>query len=670
MSPPPDDFFALWSLAEIGTLDHHAFVTGAPSPASQSFTVCFWFQNPSAGGTKVIVNHGNKDNNQSGWTVFLEGETLCFRAAFDDLTVATTTIPVPTTAAWRHFTGVVDRQQNKLIGYLNGSNAGWRDGESATILADSPITPDDDLIIGGYTDSAGGHFDHTFGRKNTGWVDDCRIYRRALSSMEIAAFVHPDNRPPVATFQTRPISADAPVTVRFDARESVDSDGTIESYLWDFGDGSTGMGLVVEHHYPYRGSYCVRLTVIDNDHGQSACERTLHFAGRANPLKITPVFVNGTEGYACYRIPSIVRAQNGDLLAFAEGRVANCSDSSRPIRIVCKRSQDNGRTWSPLQVVGQNIVGGDEYMAQNCSPVVDVVHGTGRIIVLFNKLEHSEWDISSGIGLSRICCIQSNDNGLTWYHERDITDQVHRPYQPDYEGVYPHATHPANREADWRVQRPTLGHAIQLTHSAVKGRLFFAGTMTRGDRSVFQSQNYAFWSDDMGESWTIGGINSQVGLNEAIAVELESGDVMINSRGYHNERSLGKRAVTIAVFDDTGAITFGETIQDHALTDPAVQASMIRYTHNAQTHFGGKSRILFSNPNHTHARMNMTVRLSYDEGKTWAFSKTVDPGPAAYSDLVIQGDGKIGLLYERGNQGGIVYVNFTLDWLTDGQDSL
>jgi hypothetical protein len=31
---------------------------------------------------------------------------------------------------------------------------------------------------------------------------------------------------------------------------------------------------------------------------------------------------------------------------------------------------------------------------------------------------------------------------------------------------------------------------------------------------------------------------------------------------------------------------------------------------------------------------------------------------------------RIGLLYEQGNQGGIAYTSFTLDWLTDGQDSL
>ena len=47
----------------------------------------------------------------------------------------------------------------------------------------------------------------------------------------------------------------------------------------------------------------------------------------------------------------------------------------------------------------------------------------------------------------------------------------------------------------------------------------------------------------------------------------------------------------------------------------------------------------------------MTVRLSYDEGRTWPVNKVVDPGPAAYCDLVIQDNMDIGLLYEQGNQG-------------------
>jgi sialidase-1 len=71
-------------------------------------------------------------------------------------------------------------------------------------------------------------------------------------------------------------------------------------------------------------------------------------------------------GYACFRIPAVVKTDDGTLLAFAEGRVLNCGDAA-DIDIVVKRSTDDGLTWSPLQVV--NHGGGDTH--GNPAPIVD-----------------------------------------------------------------------------------------------------------------------------------------------------------------------------------------------------------------------------------------------------------------------------------------------------------
>ncbi|MYT17291.1 hypothetical protein YWIDRAFT_06899 [Streptomyces sp. SceaMP-e96] len=73
----------------------------------------------------------------------------------------------------------------------------------------------------------------------------------------------------------------------------------------------------------------------------------------------------GTEGYTTFRIPAVVRARSGHLLAFAEGRVSSAADSGT-IHIVLKRSGDAGRTWGPLQVVARNGNG----TAGNPAPVV------------------------------------------------------------------------------------------------------------------------------------------------------------------------------------------------------------------------------------------------------------------------------------------------------------
>ena len=98
------------------------------------------------------------------------------------------------------------------------------------------------------------------------------------------------------------------------------------------------------------------------------------------------------------------------------------------------------------------------------------------------------------------------------------------------------------------------------------------------------------------------------------------------------------------------------------------QASIRRYSWPDE---GGKSRVLFSNPASEKVRQKMTVRLSYDEGKTWPVSKLLHGGPSAYSCLAVASDGTILCLYERGAKSAyekITLARFRLSWLTDGQD--
>jgi sialidase-1 len=218
--------------------------------------------------------------------------------------------------------------------------------------------------------------------------------------------------------------------VHFDATSSYDEAGRIATFYWGFGDGQIGSGSGASHNYAYRGDYQVRLTLVNDDHEQNTVEHTIHIQGGNSPLDIVPVFVNGSVGYACYGIPSIIRSTNGDLVAYAEGRLKEYSDATPVIRIVCKRSSDNRQSWGSVQVVARNVLGDHGYGCMNCSPVVDTVHGTGRIIVVFNKKEFSEWDIARGKGINRSICIFSDDHGRTWHGEKDITFQCTSPTIP------------------------------------------------------------------------------------------------------------------------------------------------------------------------------------------------------------------------------------------------
>lgn len=68
---------------------------------------------------------------------------------------------------------------------------------------------------------------------------------------------------PVASFTATPTSGTAPLAVSFDASLSSDSDGSISSYAWNFGDGATASGVGATHSYTSAGTFTSTLTVTD-----------------------------------------------------------------------------------------------------------------------------------------------------------------------------------------------------------------------------------------------------------------------------------------------------------------------------------------------------------------------------------------------------------------------
>ena len=101
------------------------------------------------------------------------------------------------------------------------------------------------------------------------------------------------NQRPTAAFTTDITEGSAPLEVRFDGGSSSDPDGTIVSWSWAFGDGTTGEGRTTTHTYPDAGSYTPQLTVTD-DRGATAT------------LSGTPITVNSPPGTGSNAISGVV----------------------------------------------------------------------------------------------------------------------------------------------------------------------------------------------------------------------------------------------------------------------------------------------------------------------------------------------------------------------------
>jgi len=360
----------------------------------------------------------------------------------------------------------------------------------------------------------------------------------------------------------------------------------------------------------------------------------------------TPLFQNGDNGYACYRIPAIIKANNGDLLAFAEGRVKGCNDFGN-VDIVFKRSTDHGQTWSKQKVVVDHGL----LQAGNPAPVLDALdpsYSNGKLFLFYNTGTASEHDTRNGKGIREVWYSTSTDHGLTWSKGVNITTQVHKPNQPSFNKAY-------QFKEDWRTHANTPGHALQLKKGKYAGRIFVPANHSAGapQKGFNEYRAYAFYSDDHGLSWHISKEIYIPSSNEAIAAELSDGRVMLNCRHQNGESK--KRIVTIS---NDGGTSWDTTYFDDQLPSPVCQASLLSYTTP-----NNENALLFSNPANTKSRTNMTVKVSYDDGVTWEARREIRSGESAYSDLVQLQNGAIGLLYEHGNNGGIHYAQFNYDWL-------
>jgi sialidase-1 len=377
---------------------------------------------------------------------------------------------------------------------------------------------------------------------------------------------------------------------------------------------------------------------------------SLFFVLSAYSQKNIPVFISGTEGHKSYRIPAIIGMPNGDLLAFCEGRVNGAGDFG-DINIVMKSSSNGGKNWSTLVT----IVDADSLQAGNPAPVVDLTDPAfpqGRIFLFYNTGNNHEGEVRKGNGLREVWYKTSIDNGKTWSKAVNITKEVHKPKQPTVNPAY-------NFAEDWRGYANTPGHAMQFNSGQYQGRIFVAANHSAGNsKDNFTDYSaHGFYTNDHGKTFHLGETVAIPGSNESMAAELSNGKLMMNSRNQKGDI----RARIVSLSHDGGQ-TWDTSYFDQTLIDPVNQGSILTIGKK-----NGKNIIAFCNAADTKRRDNLTLRISYDDGKTWSRQYCVDKSTegvkgdyTAYSDLVKMGRKNIGVLYEKDNYKQIVFT--TVKW--------
>lgn len=360
---------------------------------------------------------------------------------------------------------------------------------------------------------------------------------------------------------------------------------------------------------------CTEKPTPDNGGGQKTDEEQTSSV----PTFTSKIYKQNSEGYPIFRIPAMVTTKKGTLLCFCEGREAY--DDFGNIDVVVKRSEDMGKTWSPLTVVAD--AGNDRY-----GNPVPVVLDDGKILLVFG------WSVHDSSMSSKILYTFSEDDGKTWSTPVEFTDQVRLSTRSIY------------------MSGPVHGIVKQLEPH--KGRIIIPlYGKTTNSRPVS-----VLYSDNGGTTWHHGGsVNYSIGGEPTVA-ERGDGSIMINMRDGNADDPFRHQALS----QDGGETWLDPT--SSALIEPACQGALLTYDLGSAAN---KTVLLFSNPNHTSSRRHGSVKISTNGGNSWKYmyqytSDTGDSMYSSYSDISVVKDDVIGVAFEAGykNGQGISFKSFHL----------
>jgi sialidase-1 len=316
---------------------------------------------------------------------------------------------------------------------------------------------------------------------------------------------------------------------------------------------------------------------------------------------------------ACYRIPAIVTTTNGVLIAAIDERNISCGDlrSNRDINIVIRKSYDNGESWSEIEKIIDYPSGES---ASDPSLIVDKV--TEEIFMFYNYM-----DLDKAKDVYKFMLIKSSDDGKSWTSPKEITNEIIKDgWGKDFMFI-------------------TSGRGIQTKDGTL---LHCLVNLNKG--------THVFGSIDHGESWFLVDFPLIPG-DESKIVELSNGDWLVNSRlnskGYRYSHISNDKGLSWSSF------------KNNELLDPGCNAGLINYPLN----YKNKNALLFSNAFSSKDRVNLSLSVSFDQGKNWEKSKTVYKGDSAYSSITILNNGDIGLFFEKDNYSKNVFVKIPKKWI-------
>ncbi len=349
------------------------------------------------------------------------------------------------------------------------------------------------------------------------------------------------------------------------------------------------------------------------------------------------------DGVHTYRIPGLATAKNGTLLAIYDVRRETGRDLQGNIDIGLQRSFDKGKTWQPMQIVLDMGAWGNLPEKFNgvsdANVLVDrnsgniyiaglwmhgVINTDGKWVEGLTEKDtvwNHQWRTKGsqpGYGekqTSQFLLTKSTDNGATWSQPLNITRM--------------------GKQENWWLWAPAPGQGITLKD----GTLVFP---TQGRDNTGKGFSTISYSKDGGNTWKTGTRAARESTTENMAVELADGSIMLNMRSGVNKDTGSTNGRVVAVTKDLGETWSVHPTSRNALPEPVCMASIIRHTDGK-----GKTMLLFSNPDSKTARKNMTIKVSYDNGNTWAAKVLLDEEKSrGYSCLTSLDENTIGILYE------------------------